>query len=66
MPAKHLLKYSIILGITLSAVQFFDGRLADSYAGDDTNSGTNYYAGLSCGQLWLERNKIFASKGHCF
>ena len=24
------------------------------------------YAGLSCGQLWYERNSIFARYGHCF
>jgi len=35
-------------------------------AGDDLNSGQSYYAGLTCGQLWYERNKIFASRGHCF
>jgi len=30
-------------------------------AGDDS-----YYYELSCGQLWYERNKIFAAAGHCF
>jgi hypothetical protein len=24
------------------------------------------YGGLSCGQLWYERNAIFAKYGHCF
>jgi hypothetical protein len=24
------------------------------------------YAGLSCGQLWYERNAIFAKYGYCF
>lgn len=33
-------------------------------AGDDT--GQSYYAGLSCQQLWYERNAIFARNGYCF
>ncbi len=24
------------------------------------------YAGLTCGQLWYERNAIYAQYGHCF
>ena len=24
------------------------------------------YRGMSCGQLWYERNRIFARRGHCF
>ncbi|MCV0369662.1 YARHG domain-containing protein [Filomicrobium sp.] len=37
-----------------------------SQAGDDGNSGQNYYAGLTCQQLWHERNAIFARHGYCF
>ncbi|MGH1417971.1 MAG: YARHG domain-containing protein [Hyphomicrobiaceae bacterium] len=36
------------------------------HAGDDGELGTSYYAGLSCRQLWYERNSIFASRGQCF
>ena len=66
MVSQRLFKSSFILVFTLSAILLIDGGIADSYAGDNTNSGTNYYAGLSCGQLWFERNKLFASKGYCF
>ena len=30
-------------------------------AGDDS-----YWMELTCGQLWYERNSIFAAAGHCF
>jgi YARHG domain-containing protein len=35
-------------------------------AGDDSDSGVSYYSGLTCGQLWQERNAIFAQYGYCF
>lgn len=35
-------------------------------AGSAASSGQSYYAGLSCDQLWYERNKIFAAAGLCF
>lgn len=37
-----------------------------SHAGDDGELGQSYYAGLSCGQLWYQRNKIYADAGQCF
>ena len=38
---------------------------ASARAGDD-EGGTDYYAGLSCEQLWYERNAIYARHGYCF
>jgi hypothetical protein len=35
-------------------------------AGSNDSHGQSYYAGLSCNQLWYERNKIFAAAGLCF
>lgn len=35
-------------------------------AGDDADGGTDYYAQLSCAQLWYERNAILARHGYCF
>lgn len=35
-------------------------------AGDRYDPSTSYYAQLSCGQLWYERNKIMANHGYCF
>jgi YARHG domain len=35
-------------------------------AGSDGASGTDYYAQLSCAQLWYERNAILARHGYCF
>lgn len=29
-------------------------------------SAAGAYSNLSCGQLWYERNAIFAQYGHCF
>lgn len=29
-------------------------------------SSANAYSNLSCGQLWYERNAIFAQYGYCF
>ena len=39
---------------------------AGARAGDDSGSGRDYYAGLSCSQLWYERNAIYARYGYCF
>lgn len=39
---------------------------APARAGDNGSLGSDYYAGLSCGQLWYERNAIFARYGYCF
>jgi YARHG domain len=52
-----------LMGFVLSAVSL---PTHGAHAGDDSNSGQNYYAGLNCNQLWYERNAIFASKGYCF
>ena len=35
-------------------------------AGDNSGSGRDYYAGLSCAGLWSERNAIYARYGYCF
>ncbi|MCB1511801.1 MAG: YARHG domain-containing protein [Hyphomicrobiaceae bacterium] len=53
------------------AVMFSVGILvslpsAPAKAGDDSGSGSDYYAGLSCGRLWYERNRIYARYGYCF
>ena len=37
-----------------------------AHAGDPEVSGVDYYSQLSCGQLWYERNAIFARHGYCF
>ncbi len=59
-------KTSMVFASLFAALQLFGGNIASVQAGDDSGSGTSYYAGLSCGQLWYERNAIFASKGYCF
>ena len=66
MSSLRVLKLSLTVIFTITAVQVFDSTNTSSRAGDDSGSGTNYYAGLNCGQLWYERNSIFASNGYCF
>ena len=50
----------------LLAIQVVDGGSSEVVAGDNQRSGSDYYAGLNCGQLWYERNAIFAAHGFCF
>ena len=42
------------------------GSHGDLAAGDDSRSGSDYYAGLNCASLWHERNAIHARYGYCF
>lgn len=37
-----------------------------AHAGDRSVSGKSFYSTLNCGQLWRERNAIFARQGYCF
>lgn len=53
------------LAIVALALSFI-GATTSAQAGDDSGSGQNYYAGLTCQQLWYERNAIFARQGYCF
>lgn len=39
---------------------------APAKAGDNGSLGVSYYSNLTCGQLWYERNSIYARAGHCF
>jgi len=42
------------------------GVLAFGLAGGSAPSNAQGYRELSCGQLWYERNAIFAEYGYCF
>ena len=58
MPFKIILR-SLVAAGAVAVVS------STASAGDD-DSGQSYYAGLSCQQLWYERNAIFARNGYCF
>lgn len=63
------LKCSLMKVVLFVAVltfgQFSGVEMAN--AGDDEGMmGESFYKGLSCGELWHERNAIFARHGHCF
>ncbi len=50
-----------VLGLVLSSV----AMPLPAQAGSNS-SGVSYYSTLSCGQLWYQRNAIFAQAGFCF
>lgn len=52
--------------LTVLAVVFSVASPGDAAAGDNSGSGSDYYAGLNCGGLWYERNAIYARYGYCF
>jgi hypothetical protein len=55
--------------LTMAAVLGFSGATLyalPARAGTNETQDQSYYAGLSCNQLWYERNKIFAAAGFCF
>jgi YARHG domain-containing protein len=66
MKVRRFLKNHLVLLSVFATAQLFSVHTMTVRAGDDSGMGTNYYAGLNCGQLWYERNAIFASKGYCF
>ena len=55
------LALATLLGVVLAC-----GMATGSRAGDPDESGVDYYAQLSCDQLWYERNAIYARHGYCF
>lgn len=56
--AATLLGFALACGIASAAT--------GARAGDPDDSGVDYYAQLSCDQLWYERNAIYARHGYCF
>ena len=52
--------------LAVGAIAFVMSAPTLVQAGDNSGMGQSYYAGLSCGQLWYERNRIFAAAGYCF
>ncbi len=66
MCLRRALRSLTVVTFVFVGLQLLGGHLGTVQAGDDSGSGTSYYAGLSCGKLWYERNAIFASKGQCF
>lgn len=57
--------FTVVALVAVSAI-FCAFSPNNAQAGDDYDSGQNYYATLGCGQLWYERNRIFAEHGYCF
>ncbi len=69
MRFNHSLKPRLgrhVRALSVLAVLAVAATASSAHAGDDSGGGTNYYAQLSCAQLWYERNAILARHGYCF